>query len=152
MLKLCKHKYYEPLSFSPGYQNFKPASPFGSCEILANFHPCCLWKSGSRRITPFPFDIQWWYFTPVLPMTGGRPLLIFWSKGQHQTWKVCICCHGGIFPCRTGSFISSPLIFLVNPNNGKEGNEIKCMYILLWNPCKCYTMWLLARWCFSPFG
>ena len=46
-----------------------------------------LWKSGFCTITPFPFDIQWWYFTDVLTMTR-RPLLIFGClvKGQGKIW------------------------------------------------------------------
>ena len=40
LLILCKHKCNGTLNFSSGYQNFKPMSPFGSWEILANFHPC----------------------------------------------------------------------------------------------------------------
>ena len=43
-------------------------------------------------ITPFPFDKQWSYFTHVLPMSGGRPLLILGSKGQRSKlyFEVCI--------------------------------------------------------------
>ena len=37
-----------------------------------------------RRITPFHFDLQWWYFTHVLTMTNGGPLLILGSKGQRS--------------------------------------------------------------------
>ena len=44
----------------------------------------CLWKSGFCMTTPFPFDLP--YFTHVLTMTWGWPLLILGSKGQGQIW------------------------------------------------------------------
>ena len=35
-------------------------------------------------ITPFHFDLQWWYFTHVLTVTHGGPLLSLESKGQRS--------------------------------------------------------------------
>ena len=39
-LNFIERKWNGPLSFSTGYQKFKPISPFGSLKILAIFHPC----------------------------------------------------------------------------------------------------------------
>ena len=49
----------------------------------------CLWKGSFCTSILFPFDIRWWYFTHVLTMTRGRPLLILVWKGQGQigTWN-----------------------------------------------------------------
>ena len=41
-----------------------------------------------RTITPFPFGIQWWYFTHVLTMTREGPLLIWGSKCQGHIWTL----------------------------------------------------------------
>ena len=56
-------------------------------EVYWFHHSCCLsvhlsvrlWKSGFYTITPIPFDIQSWYFTYMLTLTWGWPLLI-WVK------------------------------------------------------------------------
>ena len=57
-----------------GYTSFTMAVCLSVCL------PVEIPKSGFHLITPFPFDIQWSYFTHVLPMTGRKPLLIFLSK------------------------------------------------------------------------
>ena len=42
-----------------------------------------LWTSNVLQfLHDFPFDLQWWYLTHVLPMTGARLLLILGSKCQ----------------------------------------------------------------------
>ena len=41
-------------------------------------------KSGFCTITPLPFDIQWWYFTYMLTLTLGGPLLILGQKVKGQ--------------------------------------------------------------------
>ena len=47
-----------------------------------------LWKSGFCTITPLPFDIQWWYFTYMLTLTRGGPLLIMGQKVKCQIWTL----------------------------------------------------------------
>ena len=54
----------------------------------------CPWRNGFRTITPLPFDQEWWYFTHVLQMTGGRLILILGWKGRRSRsnfyFEVCI--------------------------------------------------------------
>ena len=63
-----------------------------SCGGACWFHHGCLsvhlWLSGFCAITPLPFDIvlQWWYFTHLLTITGGRPRLILGCS-------LCIICN-----------------------------------------------------------
>ena len=45
-------------------------------------------KSGFCTITPLPFDIQWWYFTYMLTLTWGGPLLILGQKFKDQIWTL----------------------------------------------------------------
>ena len=52
----------------------------GSWSQLTKYRSNLSVKNGFCMITPLPFDIQWWYFTQVLPMTGGRPPIDFWVK------------------------------------------------------------------------
>ena len=48
-------------------------------------------------ITPFPCGIHCWYFTHVLTITWGRPLLIFGSKGKIWTSNFLQFPHGNWF-------------------------------------------------------
>ena len=47
-----------------------------------------LWKSGFCTITPFPYDIQWWYFTYILTLTWGGPLFILGQKVKGEIWTL----------------------------------------------------------------
>ena len=62
-------------------------------EVLWFHHGCLsvhmsarLWKSGVCTITPLSFYIQWWYFTNMLTLTWGVPLLILGQKVKGQIW------------------------------------------------------------------
>ena len=50
--------------------------------------PVRLWKSGFYTKTPLPFDIQWWYFTYMLTLTWGGPLLISGQNVKGQIWTL----------------------------------------------------------------
>ena len=64
---------------------YLPPTKLGGGRYTGFIMAVCWWKSGFRTITTFPFDIPWYStHVHVLPMTEGRPLLIFGSKGQGQ--------------------------------------------------------------------
>ena len=47
-------------------------------QTFYNFH----------TITDFQFDIQWWYFPHVFPITGTRPLIMFGWKSPGQIFTL----------------------------------------------------------------
>ena len=76
------------------FQDIRPFSllidwPSYTGFTIAVCLPVRLWKSCFCTITPLPFDIQWWFFTYILTLTWGGPLLIFGQriKGQCHIWS-----------------------------------------------------------------
>ena len=58
---------------------------YGCLSVCLSVHMFVrLWKSGFCTITPLSFDIQWWYFTHMLTLTWGGPLMILDQKIKGQ--------------------------------------------------------------------
>ena len=62
-----------------GVNRLKIKVKFGLLTFYNLFYRFCL-------ITPFPFGIQWWYFTHVLSVTPGGPLSTLRSKVNFIFW------------------------------------------------------------------
>ena len=73
ILHICVDHDPERISIDFGVKRSKGKVIFGLWTFY-HFH----------TITPFPFGIHWWYFTHVLAMIRGRPLLILGSKGKRS--------------------------------------------------------------------